>query len=157
MAMSMLTVMGIGRKTLVNVVKLTPLAAAMLDLRPLASTLPFDDNRAVVRNERGRVEPGLYCAGWVKRGPTGIIGTNIPDARETVEAIIGDAEAGALSLGGEYGESPLVHLAKDETRVVTWDDFRRIDQSECAAGAAQGKPREKIVDVHEMLRVAKAT
>ena len=63
--------------------------------RPISGA-PFDEQRAVVPNEQGRVEPGLYCAGWLKRGPSGIVGTNIADARETVVSLLRDAESGAL-------------------------------------------------------------
>ena len=65
--------------------------------------LPFDESRATLRNDGGRVLgddgtplPGVYAAGWIKRGPTGVIGTNKKDAAETVEALLADARAGAL-------------------------------------------------------------
>ena len=58
----------------------------------------------MVTNEKGRVEPGLYCAGWLKRGPSGIVGTNIPDARETVAALLQDAESGALPNVGDSAD-----------------------------------------------------
>src|SRR5262249_17308315 len=59
--------------------------------------VPFDERRAVIPNEAGRVEPGIYTAGWIKRGPSGVIGTNKKDAVETVESLLADAEAGLLS------------------------------------------------------------
>ena len=68
--------------------------------------VPFDDDRGVIPNADGRVldaggEPiaGLYCAGWIKRGPSGVIGTNKKDAAETVEHVLEDAEAGLLARG----------------------------------------------------------
>lgn len=64
--------------------------------------VPFDHERAVVRQQAGRVEgvPALYCAGWLKRGPTGIIGTNVDDARETVQSILEDAHSGVFHDSG---------------------------------------------------------
>ena len=66
--------------------------------------LPFDESRATVKNESGRVVDaggapvrGVYCAGWIKRGPTGVIGTNKKDAAETVELLLEDARAGLLA------------------------------------------------------------
>src|SRR5919204_825376 len=58
--------------------------------------LPFDERRGTIRNEGGRVEVGVYCAGWIKRGPTGVIGTNKKDATETVAHLLEDAAAGTL-------------------------------------------------------------
>jgi len=138
--------------------------------------VPFDDRRKVVHNERGRVLaepadggaplPGLYVSGWLKRGPTGIIGTNIPDAKETVAAIVEDAAAGRLRAragAAAGGGSALPQLrallaarggSADET--VDWDGFCRIDAAEVARGAAVGKPREKFVALADMLQAARA-
>ena len=69
---------------------------------PLAG-LPFDERRGTLPNDGGRVLgedgaplPGVYCAGWIKRGPTGVIGTNKKDATETVELLLEDARSGGL-------------------------------------------------------------
>ena len=85
---------------------------------PISSDVPFDEDRSVLRqsqgrvvNEEGNAVPGLYCAGWCKRGPTGIVGTNIPDAKETVASIMKDAEAGALpSIASTDGSSAIPKL-----------------------------------------------
>lgn len=130
--------------------------------------LPFDPRRAVVPNRAGRVVdsaapdaspvPGLYCTGWVKRGPTGIIGTNIADARETVASILEDAAGGRLPAPTLPESLSLVNLVKGKfpREVVTWDGYRRIDEYERVRGEAAGKPREKCVDVGEMVRLAAA-
>jgi len=128
------------------------------------SFVPFDDEQGVVPNRFGRVfepstgwqMPGWYVCGWLKRGPTGIIGTNLNCAEETVGALIEDSNKGLLRRP-DYrfkgrGVRPLL-----ETRgvtVVDADGWRRIDAAERAAGEAAGKLREKLVDVQEMLKVA---
>lgn len=124
--------------------------------------VPFDERRAVIPNDTGRVigtdgRPisGLYTAGWIKRGPTGIIGTNRADAVETVEALLADLS----TLGG--GDKPgaeALHplLAGRGVRVVSYADWRRIDAEEIRRGAARGKPREKFTRVEEMLAVLDA-
>ncbi|HJQ50479.1 MAG TPA: FAD-dependent oxidoreductase, partial [Gaiellaceae bacterium] len=67
--------------------------------------VPFDARSGIIPNEGGRVEPGVYCAGWIKRGPTGVIGTNKKDATETVELLLADARAGKLQAeGGDLAE-----------------------------------------------------
>lgn len=128
---------------------------------------PFDFKRSVVPSvggrvvqEMGEVVPGLYVSGWLKRGPTGIIGTNIPDAKETVNAILEDMaaagpDAAQPATRGADG-SPLLDLLDNDVRnhVVTTEGWRRIEQRENELGAALGKPREKLVDVDEAVRVA---
>lgn len=131
--------------------------------------VPFDGERSVVPNRGGRVVasaesdaapvPGLYCTGWVKRGPTGIINTNIVDARETVAAILEDAAEGRLPPPAAVGGGPSSLLdclvgGKGRGEVVTWEGFRRIDAFERAEGEKAGKPREKVVDVGELVRLA---
>ena len=137
---------------------------------PVDASLPFDDRKAVVRNVAGRVVasaggpavPGLYVAGWLKRGPSGIIGTNIPDARETVGCLLEDAAAGLLPAvaAGEPGMDGMLALlyarGRSQGDLVTWESFLAINAAEVAAGAAQGKPREKFTTVKGMLAAAAA-
>ena len=85
-----------------------------------------------------RVAPGLYCAGWVKRGPTGIVGSNVADARETAAAVLEDLAASGVA---GYGEG------------TSWADWRRIDTAE-KANAKEGAPRAKFSDVEGMLAAA---
>jgi ferredoxin--NADP+ reductase len=123
--------------------------------------VPFDEKGGVMPNLGGRVTrdgapvPGLYAAGWIKRGPSGIIGTNKPCSFETVKALIADVPS--LPRCSEPSrEAVLALIASRGTRVVSYADWRRIDAAEVARGAAAGKPREKFVTVGEMLRVVGA-
>jgi len=120
--------------------------------------VPFHDAWGVVPNAAGRVTdgagapvPGLYVAGWIKRGPTGVIGTNKPDAQETAAAMLDDAGRGAtfrpLSPTPEAAEA-LVRARQPET--FTYADWRRLDQHERALGEACGRPRIKLTDVAAM-------
>ena len=122
--------------------------------------VPFDEQRGVIPNVAGRVtetpggppRPREYAVGWIKRGPTGIIGTNKPDAVETVQSLIEDLP------GLEAGEvdtdpgAPIRLLEERDVRVVDFDDWCRIDAAEVARGETEGRPRNKFVRVEEMLR-----
>jgi len=118
----------------------------------LDDEMPFDTKRHVVPNELGRVtgETGLYVSGWLKRGPSGIIGTNIVDARQTVASIMEDIEI--LPEVNSQVEN-LDNLIEGGS-VVTWPGYERIDEYEVRAGERVGKPREKMTSVPEMLEVA---
>jgi len=98
--------------------------------------LPFDEQRAVIPNERGRVEPGTYVTGWIKRGPNGFIGTNKTDSEETVATLLADATSGLLT--APTAEPPTVDA-------LGRDDWLRIDAAERAAGATSGRPRVKFL------------
>lgn len=124
----------------------------------------FDDERAIVRNEHGRVEGsteklgGLYSAGWLKRGPSGIIGTNIADARETVATILADLAASDAQSDTRGGAAALRALLDDrDIRVVEWEGYRRIEREESARRRSENQPREKIVQLEEQLAVAAAS
>jgi ferredoxin--NADP+ reductase len=110
--------------------------------------IPFDSKRGLIRNEGGRVGPGEYAVGWVKRGPSGVIGTNKKDAADTVARILEDEAAGALN------EPTVVPEVPDGA--ITWEGWRAIDDVETAAGEAQGRPRVKLVRVPHMLDAANA-
>lgn len=122
---------------------------------PIAG-VPFDEKAGVVLNLEGRVTrdavavPGLYAVGWIKRGPSGVIGTNKADAAETVKHLLADAPA--LSRCAEPSRDAVLELLESRgVRVVSYPQWRTIDAAEVARGAAVGKPREKFVDVDEML------
>lgn len=121
---------------------------------------PFDDDACTVPNEEGRVVgedgrpvPGVYCAGWIKRGPTGVIGTNKKDATETVELLLEDARAGRLGRG-RPGETVDALLAERGVAVVTQAGWEAIDAAERAAGEPQGRPRVKLDGWDELLEAA---
>ena len=117
---------------------------------------PFDEKRAVVPNEHGRVsgEEALYVSGWLKRGPSGVILTNVNDAAETAAALLADRAAGILGGGGGGGEAIAPLLAAQPAPVVDFGGWLKVDAEERARGAKLGKVREKVTDVDEMLRVA---
>lgn len=124
--------------------------------------VPFDERRAVIPNDRGRVldaaggavVPGSYVAGWIKRGPSGIIGTNKPDAVESIASLLEDAEAGRLADPAVTDRGAILALLESRrVEVVRWSDWQALDAHECSAGAARGAPREKVTDTGEMLAV----
>lgn len=119
--------------------------------------LPFDEARGVIPNEDGRVIqssgeplPGLYATGWIKRGPSGVIGSNKRCARETVTALLDDFVAGRLSTPKESAD-----VADILPESVGTEGWRRIDDFERSTGKAAGRPRLKLVDVASMLQVAR--
>lgn len=131
---------------------------------PLAD-LPFDERRGVIPNRAGRVlDPatgevlcGLYVSGWIKRGPTGVIGTNKPDAAETVEAMLEDAAAGR-TLEPEYPDPSALDtlLRSRQVSVVTYADWLLLDRIEQARGKPLGRPRVKLTSVGEILGAIRA-
>ena len=90
-----------------------------------------------------------YCAGWIKRGPSGVIGTNKKDASETVEVLLGDARAGQLAAPG--GGDLALLLEQRGTAFVEYDGWRAIDAAERAAGAPLGRPRVKVTGWGDLL------
>jgi len=121
--------------------------------------LPFDEGAGVVPHEAGWVhrggvpEMGTYVAGWAKRGPTGVIGTNKHDARETVRTLLADVPS--LDLAPVRDPEALPQLLADRgVQVVTWDGWLAIARAEARRGEAQGRARAKISDRAEMLRLA---
>jgi ferredoxin/flavodoxin---NADP+ reductase len=127
---------------------------------PLAG-FPLDEQRGLIRNEHGRVLdtsgsrcPGEYVAGWVKRGPSGVIGTNKKCAVETVKAIQDDRDCGRLP-AGERPPAPATEAwLKERAPVVTWSGWRAIDEHETVAGQPHGRPRVKLIDRDQMTAIA---
>jgi ferredoxin--NADP+ reductase len=125
--------------------------------------LPFDPRAGIVPNDGGRVqrdgrpEPGLYVSGWIKRGPTGVIGTNKPDGAETAERIAADWETGALA--PPTRPDPAAAEAMVRARrpdAITYPEWCRLDEVETARGQAVGRPRLKFCSVEEMLESLRA-
>jgi ferredoxin/flavodoxin---NADP+ reductase len=117
--------------------------------------VPFDEGRGVIPNVEGRVvgEPGVYSAGWIKRGPSGVIGTNKKDAAETCERLLEDARAGLLHSEGGDLESLLRERGVEFIEYVGW---QAIDAYECSLGEVLGKPRVKLTSWDELLERARA-
>jgi ferredoxin--NADP+ reductase len=124
--------------------------------------LPFDDTAGIVPNDGGRVldpelgrpVPGAYVTGWIKRGPTGFIGTNKSCAAQTVRHLVDDFNAGLL--GDPIGRPSALDRLVRERRpdVVDAAGWHAIDAAEVARGEAAGRPRNKFSDVTEMLAAA---
>jgi ferredoxin--NADP+ reductase len=118
--------------------------------------VPFDERSGTVPNAAGAVTgaPGLYVAGWVKRGPQGVIGTNKQDAGETVSTLLSDLSSGAIGRARLASSDALRRLLAERcSRVVSWEDWSAIDAAERAAGAPAGRPRRKFTTVSEMYEV----
>lgn len=122
--------------------------------------LPIDDRSGTVPNEQGRVfrdgrpSPGEYVAGWIKRGPTGVVGTNKHDARETVAALLADATDGTLTVGGPVDD--LVETLRERgAQPVLIEDWRAIDAAEIALGATRGRARTTLHEREALLAAAR--
>ena len=130
----------------------------------LIRDLPFDESAAVVPNEHGRVVdpgsgepvPGAYVAGWIKRGPTGFIGTNKSCSLQTVQALVADFNGGRLTDPVAKPEAlvRLVHARQPDA--VDSAGWGAIDAAEIARGSDEGRPRNKFTDVADMLAAAAA-
>ncbi|HEV7755005.1 MAG TPA: FAD-dependent oxidoreductase [Mycobacteriales bacterium] len=121
--------------------------------------LPFDERRGIVPNEGGRVVrdgapvPGQYVAGWIKRGPTGVIGTNKHDAQESITALLADLPS--LPVAPESDPDAVIAVLESRgVQVVVWDGWREIDAAEAELGKAQGRKRVKISDRSTLLQTA---
>ena len=129
---------------------------------PLAG-LPFDEDWGIIPNEHGRVVHqrgggdiwvGDYVAGWIKRGPSGVIGTNKPDSVETVECLLEDWQDGRLPTPALANEKALPALLNESgVQRVSYADWQLLDRLERKKGAEQGRPRVKFYDVAEMLTI----
>ncbi len=122
--------------------------------------VPFYDNWGVILNKEGRVldsetnEPvvGEYTGGWIKRGPSGVIGTNKPDALETVKHMLADlAEGKTISPVEPSAEAAEAMARERQPDLFTYDDWLRLKAMETAKGAALGRPRVKFTSAAEML------
>ncbi len=112
--------------------------------------VPFEGGK--IPNEGGRVDPGLYCAGWIKRGPSGVIGTNKKDATETVDLLLEDWRAGKLS----HGDGTIEELlAARGVEAVTYAGWEAIDLLERTAGEPHGRPRVKLTSWDELRKAAR--
>ncbi|XP_056126637.1 NADPH:adrenodoxin oxidoreductase, mitochondrial [Rhinichthys klamathensis goyatoka] len=125
---------------------------------PIDPAVPFDPRRAIVPNAMGRVQDttGLYCSGWVKRGPTGVIATTMNDSFDTARVLIQDMEAGELDLSvNKPGAQAITALLQTRgVRTVRFPQWEKINAEEEKRGKSLGKPREKFLDVDEMLKIA---
>ena len=121
--------------------------------------VPFDEKEGIFPNDKGRlldngsVVNSVYVTGWIKRGPSGIIGTNKPDSVETVNCLLEDIEKIDGEKSGNSGIMKI--LSEKQTRAVNYDGWKKIDEAEVKRGEPKGKPREKFTRIEEMLDIIK--
>ena len=127
--------------------------------------MPFDDWKGTIPNEEGRVIdpeaqqaiPGVYVAGWIKRGPSGVIGTNKRDAQETVEHVIEDVHEHRLGDPEDPSREAIEALvAERQPDFVEYSGWELIDAAEKAAGEPHGRPRVKLTRIAEMLEASRS-
>lgn len=114
--------------------------------------VPFDEQSGVIPNNDGRVHEGVYAAGWIKRGPSGLIGTNKKCSEETVESLLEDLPY-LKQKDEDSVDQLLAELQTRGVRVVSYEDWGHIDRAEIELGELVGKPREHFTCVEEMLAV----
>jgi ferredoxin--NADP+ reductase len=124
--------------------------------------IPFDERGGTLPNDGGRVLdasgeaiPGVYCAGWIKRGPTGVIGTNKKDATETVQLLLEDAREGKLVQGEVSADAIVELLAERGADAVLYAGWEAIDSVERARGTEFGRPRVKLCSWDALLAAAR--
>ena len=123
--------------------------------------VPFDERSATIPNEGGRVvgsdgvRVGEYAVGWIKRGPSGVIGTNKKDAQETVNALLEDLAAGRRLAPADPDPDRMEALLRERhPTLVTYEGWSAIDSHEQSLGEPHGRPRVKLTRIEELLRVA---
>ena len=122
--------------------------------------VPFNERWGVIQNQNGRVvdpetqQPvvGEYCSGWIKRGPTGVIGTNKPDSVETVTCMLEDLAKDSILHPSEPQAGKMEELVRErQPKYLSFADWLRLDEIEMTKGRAQGRPRDKFTRVKDML------
>ncbi|WP_439896643.1 FAD-dependent oxidoreductase [Mycobacterium malmoense] len=118
--------------------------------------LVFDENTGTIPNMNGRVKGGRneYVVGWIKRGPSGVIGTNKKCSQDTVDTLLKDLALESGQRGGDYGTELAEWLKSRQPQLVTAAHWRAIDRFEREAGEPHGRPRAKLASLTELLRVA---
>src|SRR3954471_18737479 len=123
--------------------------------------LPVDERSGTVPHELGRVlrdghpSPGEYAAGWIKRGPSGVVVHNKHDARETVASLLADAAEGRLTVGGPVGDLVQELIGRGADPVLL-DDWRAIDAAEVALGATRGRARTTLHERESLMAAVRA-
>ena len=119
--------------------------------------LPFDDKNGTIPHTGGRIEGrrNEYVAGWIKRGPSGVIGTNKKCSQDTVDTVVGDlADTEVTGRSDDYAGELAEWLASRQPRLVTDAHWQVIDRFEREAGEPHGRPRAKLSSLNELLRIA---
>ncbi len=121
--------------------------------------VPFDEKQGVIPNEKGRILDraggvaitGLYTSGWIKRGPTGVIGTNKRDSGETVNCMVEDIEAGKVFNPDLSSFKSIKQLFKHKS--ISYNDWLKVDSFEKEEGGKKGKPRDKVTNLNKILKI----
>ncbi|KAL8609362.1 hypothetical protein ACOMHN_008156 [Nucella lapillus] len=124
---------------------------------PIEETVPYDAQKGVISNTNGRVDgcKGLYCSGWISRGPVFVILGTMNDGFATGKAVLADIESGLVTTEGRKGKAPIISLLNQRgVRPVTFSEWEKIDKEETSQGEKRGKPREKMASVDLMLQTA---
>ncbi len=124
----------------------------------------FDHGRATINNVGGRVldsesgeqVPGQYAVGWIKRGPSGVIGTNKKDAHETVNHLFEDLDAGHMPEAASSAQEIVELIAERQPHAVSFAGWEAIDRAETERGEPHGRPRVKFHRIDEMVEVSRA-
>jgi ferredoxin/flavodoxin---NADP+ reductase len=119
--------------------------------------LPFDERAGTIPHTDGRVDGSSneYVVGWIKRGPSGVIGSNKKDSQETVNTLVADLAARSVAdFGTDHSEELVEWLVSRQPKLVTDDHWKLIDDHERSAGATLGRPRVKLTSVAELLRIS---
>jgi ferredoxin--NADP+ reductase len=119
--------------------------------------LPFDDKSGTIPHTAGRIDGSRneYVVGWIKRGPTGVIGSNKSDSQETVDTVISDLSGADLAeVDADYSEKLVEWLLSRQPKLITDDHWKLIDDYERSAGQPHGRPRVKLTSVADLLRIA---
>jgi ferredoxin/flavodoxin---NADP+ reductase len=122
--------------------------------------LPFDERSGTIPNTNGRVEGSRneYVVGWIKRGPTGVIGTNKKDSQDTVDTLLADLaaarESGLADFPHDHADKLADWLLSRQPKLITAIHWQAIDQHERSAGEPHGRPRVKLSSLDELLRIA---
>ncbi|KAM9296672.1 NADPH:adrenodoxin oxidoreductase, mitochondrial [Gastrophryne carolinensis] len=124
---------------------------------PISTSVPFLHKHGIIPNIMGRVQgaSGVYCSGWVKRGPTGVITTTMTDSFDTAQSVLEDIKSGHLNISEPRPGASAVRelLLLRGIQPVSFSDWEKIDAVETSRGLQVGKPREKILDPEEMLQI----
>ncbi|CAH1793570.1 unnamed protein product [Owenia fusiformis] len=117
--------------------------------------IPFDTKQGIIKNTAGRVhgENGLYCSGWVRRGPTGVILTTMTDGFDVGKVIVEDLNSGAIQADHTHVgyDGLMVTLNKSGVKTVSFSEWEKIDNAESRNGEKVGKPREKFTNIKSMM------
>jgi ferredoxin--NADP+ reductase len=118
--------------------------------------LPFDERSGTIPHTDGKIDGSRneYVVGWIKRGPTGVIGSNKSDSQETVDTLLADLSGAELAdIGADHSEKLVEWLLSRQPKLITDDHWKLINEYERSAGEPHGRPRVKLTSVAELLRI----